>query len=143
MVLSFLCSLLTVVEEPDSIHPMGKRGQSEHNKSKTAAAKEIPKAQKLEIFDFWKLTFNKTRVSMDVNRENALGWAIYTYGLEACRHAILGCASSAFHMGQNKAGKTYNGIDLIFRDAEHVEMFLERYDKSIDTSARDEWINNG
>ena len=45
---------------------MGKRGPSEHNKSKTAAAKEIPKAQKLEIFDFWKLTFNKSRVSMDV-----------------------------------------------------------------------------
>ena len=49
LVLTFLRSLLTVAEEPDRIHPMGKRGQSEHNKSKTAAAKEIPKA--LDVFD--------------------------------------------------------------------------------------------
>jgi len=134
---------LTVAEDPDSIYPMGKRGPSEHNKSKNAAAKEIPKAQKQEVFDFWKTTFNKSRVSMDIKRETAIGWAIYTYGLEECRQAILGCASSPFHMGQNKAGKTYNGIDLIFRDAEHVEMFLERYELSNKTSARDEWINNG
>ena len=122
---------------------MGKRGPSEHNKTRTAAAKLVPKEEKLEIFDFWKLTFNKSRVSMDAKREAAIGWAIYTYGIEACRQAILGCASSPFHMGQNKAGKKYDGIDLIFRDAEHVEMFLERYEVNTKTSARDEWITNG
>lgn len=122
---------------------MGKRGPSEHNKSKTDAAKLVNKEEKKEIFDFWKLTFSKTRVSMDVKREVSIGWAIYTYGLEACRHAILGCASSEFHMGQNKAGKTYTGIDLIFRDAEHVEMFIERHEKATDTDARTDWINSG
>lgn len=122
---------------------MGKRGPSEHSKTKTAAAKLVPKEEKKEIFDFWKTTFSKSRASLDAKRETAIGWAIYTYGIEGCRQAILGCESSPFHMGQNKAGKTYNGIDLIFRDAEHVEMFIERYELSTKSNGRDEWINNG
>ena len=30
----------------------------------------------------------------------------------------------AFHMGQNPDGKKYNGLDLILRNAEKIEMFI-------------------
>lgn len=77
-----------------------------------------------ELFDFWKTTFSIKRAALDLDRYRNLGNAIYLYGIEDCRLAILGCASSEYHMGKNKNNKTYNGIDLIFRDASHIERFI-------------------
>lgn len=37
--------------------------------------------------------------------------------------AVDGCAASDFHQGENKAGKVWDDIGLIFRDAAHVEKF--------------------
>uniref|UniRef100_A0A6M3M057 Uncharacterized protein n=1 Tax=viral metagenome TaxID=1070528 RepID=A0A6M3M057_9ZZZZ len=48
------------------------------------------------------------------------------------RDAIKGCYHSDFHMGRGRHSsrrKTYNDLELICRDAEHVEAFVERYDE--------------
>jgi hypothetical protein len=31
-------------------------------------------------------------------------------------------------MGQNESGVVYDGLDLILRDAEHIERFIRHYD---------------
>jgi hypothetical protein len=43
--------------------------------------------------------------------------------------AIDGCKSSSWHMGSNPQRKKYNGISLIFRDAEKTEGFMQRASK--------------
>ena len=109
-----------------------------------AAANSVVEDLIEQVFNFWKATMDKKKTTiLDTKRRRRIGWAIKNYGLEPARNAILGCSYSTWHMGQNPGSKTYNDISLIFRDAEHVEMFLDRYDKSVAKSAADNWIDEG
>lgn len=94
------------------------------------------------LFDFWKRIMDKKKTTiLDTKRSRRIGWAIKNYGAESAKNAILGCSYSDWHMGKNPGNKSYNDISLIFRDAEHIEMFLERYDKSTAKTASQSWID--
>lgn len=118
-----------------------KRGPNSHTRQQRAQSSTIPSDQIQELFDYWKEKMGKRNPVLDKKRSSRIGWGIANYGIEACRQAIDGCAVSDWHMGKNPSNKAYNDISLIFRDAEKVEGFLERYEKS-KTSARSEWINS-
>ena len=45
---------------------------------------------------------------------------------------------SKFHMGDNPQQKKYNSIDLIFRDADKIEGFIQRTQKR---DARQEFLD--
>ena len=64
--------------------------------------------------------------------------AIYDYGIQRACDAINGCAMSKFHMGDNPQQKKYNSIDLIFRDADKIEGFIQRTQKR---DARQEFLD--
>ena len=71
------------------------------------------------LFDFWKTTFNKRASTvLDDKRKDKLATALRHYGMDTCKHAILGCSMSDFHMGNNNRNKVYNDLTLIFRNAE-------------------------
>ncbi len=84
----------------------------------------VPEDKIREVFDFWVLTFKKRVSALDHKRYIAIGNAIHLFGIENCKDAIRGCTYSDFHMGRNAAKKVYNEIELILRDAEHVERFI-------------------
>jgi hypothetical protein len=46
-------------------------------------------------------------------------------GPEAAEAAILGCKLSDFHQGNNPRRKKYDELELILRDAKHIEMFAK------------------
>ena len=46
------------------------------------------------------------------------------YTVEDLCIAVEGCASSAFHMGENDRRMTYDSITLILRDADHTDRFI-------------------
>lgn len=100
------------------------RGPSSATKEKTENSKKVPEEQIQEVFDFWVTTFKKRVNAIDYKRRIAIGNAIYLYGIDNCKDAIRGCTYSDFHMGRNSANKVYNEIELILRDAEHVERFI-------------------
>ena len=81
-----------------------------------------------ELFDFWVLTHEKQRPVLNDTRRQLLAVAIYDYGMDYCRQAVEGCLNSQFHMGQNKRGKVYNSLELIFRDAATIERFASYMD---------------
>lgn len=87
-----------------------------------------PKAASLtltdEIFAYWQKAMNKPRARLDAKRRRRIDWALKHYSAEECRQAINGCTASRFHMGENKDGRVYNDLILIFRDAAHVEDFM-------------------
>ena len=119
---------LTVAEEMDILKftPMA-RQKGTYNKvtqERISNSEKVDPSLVHELFDFWKTTFSIKRAALDLDRYRNLGNAIFLYGMEDCRRAILGCAASEFHMGKNKHNKVYNGIDLIFRDASHIERFI-------------------
>lgn len=49
--------------------------------------------------------------------------AVNQYGASTVKQAVRGCSLSPWHMGQNPSGASYNSIELILRDAEHIERF--------------------
>jgi hypothetical protein len=53
------------------------------------------------------------------------------YGVERLQAAISGCAKSRWHMGDNDRGKRYDALELILRDAKHIEDFEALYRRSV------------
>lgn len=88
---------------------------------------EPMKVQVQRVFDYWLATCRNSgrglRPVLTDKREKLIARAIEWYGEDGCRLAIDGCARSAWHMGDNPGGKRYDSIELILRDAEHIERF--------------------
>lgn len=77
------------------------------------------------IFSHWQQVMKCPKAKLDQKRRNKIGAALKLgYSVEELKLAIDGCASTPFNMGDNDRKRPYNGIDLIFRDAEHIEQFL-------------------
>lgn len=106
----------------------GSRGPSVIKKSKMAKTEQVKKEDIQEVFDFWVETFQKKRAKLDIKRELSIGSAIYDWGIDECKKAILGCSLSDFHMGRNKNKVVYNDIELILRDSEKIERFIDLYE---------------
>jgi hypothetical protein len=126
-----------VAEEPES-----KRGRpvSAKSLSRSKKAKEVSLADKEEVFNYWVDTLKasaRRKPVLDEKRLATIGAAIYDFGVEQCKQAIDGCKLSPFHMGRNKMNKKYDDIELILRDAQHIERFLEQLDNSSDE--KDPW----
>lgn len=112
-----------------------KRGRPKSSKriSKERKALTVTEDQIVEVFNFWVTTCksNARRAPiLDEKRRICIGAAIHDYTVEVCRNAIEGCTMSDFHMGRNKSNKRYDDIELILRDSEHIERFLEFYEKA-------------
>lgn len=78
-----------------------------------------------KVFEHWKQVMGKNnRTVLDSKRRARIQWALKHYGMEATCEAITGCSKSAWHMGDNPAGRRYDDLTLILRGAEQVERFL-------------------
>ena len=91
------------------------------------AAEEI-----LEVFNHWCVTFHSegTRgraVVLNESRKAHIAWGIKTFGVERAKNAITGLTYSEFHMGNNKQGRKYVSLELIFRDSSHTSKYLSIY----------------
>jgi len=107
-------------EEPPEIKPV----------KKLTTAQKISAVDELaiqEVFEYWiDQTWIKRgpRPKMSQPRWRKIALAIHEYGLEGTKLAIRGCTLSPFHMGDNKRGRRYVDIELILRDAAHIENFI-------------------
>lgn len=75
------------------------------------------------IFKFWSEVMSKPGAKLSPKRKARIEWALKEYGDDRARKAIIGCASSAFHMGENEQGKRFDDLELIFRNSEKFESF--------------------
>ncbi|MFS2027089.1 hypothetical protein [Massilia sp. CT11-137] len=78
-----------------------------------------------EVFAYWQKTMNSPGSKLDDKRRKAIVNALKLYEPRQVCEAILGCSRSIWHMGQNDRHRKFNGLDLILRDAEHIDMFIE------------------
>jgi hypothetical protein len=82
-----------------------------------------------DVFDHWRLAMNSPRSKMDDNRRKLIVKALGMYAVEDLKRAIDGCAVSPFHMGANDRKEKYNGLHLIFRNAEKIDGFIAKADQ--------------
>lgn len=105
------------------------RRKSAHKMSQASKTAAVAEEDITSAFNYWTNMLEKTRPVLDDKRRQCIGAAIHDYGLERVQNAIEGCTFSDFHMGRNRANKKYDDVSLILRDAEHIERFLDLYDK--------------
>ncbi len=131
-------------------------GESEKPKERSKTTSSHPakpgKADAVqEVFDFWRITMNHPRAGLDAKRKATIGRALASYSVDDCKQAIVGCSLTPHNMGQNDRNERYDGIDLILRDAAHVDRFMANATKppesarspadyrALDRAAEREW----
>jgi hypothetical protein len=109
---------------PNTQHPTPK--QKEKNIVEISK-NEVSTSEKAKaVFDYWKLAFGKTNgAKFDSDRKTKVE-ARLNEGrtVEDIKQAIDGCLLSPWHRGENPDGKIYDDLELICRDAKHLEGFM-------------------
>lgn len=77
------------------------------------------------IFQHWQTVMNHPRAKFDKKRQYKIEQALkLDYGAAELKQAIDGCAKTPYNMGKNDQGQRYDDLELIFRDASHIERFI-------------------
>lgn len=76
------------------------------------------------IFAFWQKVMKSPKSALDNKRKKLIKDALKEYRPADICKAIRGCSKTPHNMGQNKQNTKYNGLNLILRDAEHIDYFI-------------------
>ena len=77
------------------------------------------------VFNHWCAVMAKqSNTALSQKRKTLIGKILKDYSFDDAIRAIDNCAKSPFHMGDNANGTKYNDINLIFRNPEKFENFL-------------------
>lgn len=80
------------------------------------------------IFNAWlKSTGRTSKTRLDAKRRKLIESALKNYPPEDVAAAVRGWKFSAYHRGENSSGTVYNDLELLLRDASHIERFREFY----------------
>jgi hypothetical protein len=77
-----------------------------------------------KIFEYWQRMMDSPRSALDDKRKRVIAKALKGYSPADICKAIRGCSKTPHNMGQNDAKTKYNGLDLILRDADHIDRFI-------------------
>lgn len=84
-------------------------------------------AKTRRVFEFWQGEMDHQKARLDDKRQKAITQRLKDgYTVEDLTAAIRGCKLTPFNMGQNDRQEVYDGIDLICRDADHVDRFMRK-----------------
>jgi hypothetical protein len=78
------------------------------------------------VFAHWQSAMGKPRARLDAKRSKAITARLSDgYDVATLCRAIDGCRASTWHQGANDRGAKFNDLELICRDAKHVDQFVE------------------
>lgn len=107
------------------------RTTKETKRSQVEKASSVIPEEITEVFNYWKTIMSKSaRATLSDERRILIGAAIHDYGSPSCKEAIRGCSVSPFHMGANKQRKRYDSLELIFRNTEKIEWFIQHAEEN-------------
>ncbi|WP_276973159.1 hypothetical protein [Ferrimicrobium acidiphilum] len=119
-------------DAPDSSTVAGGDGNSASPEASTTTSKvkppKVDPALVRQVWESWQESTGRRQTQFTAQRKKLIERALGTHPPEDVLDAVRGWAKSAFHTGDNPNGRVYNDIELILRDARHVESFrdLER-----------------
>ena len=90
---------------------------------------EAPPDDVEQVFNHWKTAMASPRSRLDDKRRRVIRDALKHYSVEELKRAIDGCRLDPWSMGENDRHTKFNGINVILRDAEHIDKFISLYEK--------------
>lgn len=82
------------------------------------------------VFEFWRATSGHAKAKLDSKRERAVRDRLKDgYSVDDLKQAIVGCSKTPHNQGQNDRGERYDLLELICRDAAHVDRFMRNAEK--------------
>jgi len=78
-----------------------------------------------EVFKHWQEKLNHPTAALDAKRRALINKALEGYSVENLKLAIEGCSRSQWHMGKNENNTRYDKLNLILRDADHIDSFIK------------------
>lgn len=82
--------------------------------------------QAREVFEHWQTVLGHPRAKLDAKRRSRIQARLREgFSVAELKLAIDGVRLSAWHMGDNPDGRTYDGIETILREAAQVEKFRD------------------
>ncbi len=97
---------------------------------KNAPVVQVRYEQVQRVFDYWRIRMAHKRAKLDEKRRKKIRMRLDDgYTEQDLIDAIDGCGLSDFHSGRNDRNTAYNDIELICRDAKHVDMFIALAEK--------------
>lgn len=79
------------------------------------------------VFDHWRTVHDHPAAKLDDKRRKVIRQALKAYASDDLLRAISGYKNSPHHMGQNDRATVYDAIELMLRDAKHIDAGLRFY----------------
>lgn len=110
---------------------LGKSGQTQTQTQTQKEERQLPLSAEqpadraVVVFEFWRRVMGKNaRTAFDSKRRKAVEARLADgYTVDDLRRAIEGCSQTPHNMGQNDRSERYDDLELICRDAAHVDRF--------------------
>lgn len=102
----------------------------EHTPPPTDTVGDTEPADVRAVFDLWVSLYRNAKRPpvLDARRRTKIRKAVADYGRDTVEAAVRGLGQSDWHMGRNPQRKKYDDIELVLRDAKHIEMFAGLWD---------------
>lgn len=114
--------------------PEKRREETEKENSKPLSSSDEPD----RVFAYWQKVMQHPKAKLDRKRRQKIRDRLKDgYSTDDLMRAIDGCKRSPHHMGQNDRGTVYDDIELICRDAPHVDKFVKLADQPDLTNVSD------
>ncbi len=78
-----------------------------------------------QVFEHWRTKRHHPRAKATPERKRIIAKALKTYSVTDLQRAIDGVGRSPHHMGENERRQIYDDIELVLRDAKHIEGFMK------------------
>jgi len=78
-----------------------------------------------QVFEHWRVTLNHPKAKPTPERKRLIAKALKAYTVQDLQAAVDGVRKSPHHMGQNDRRTVYDDLELILRDAKHIEGFMK------------------
>lgn len=75
----------------------------------------------VEVFEHWKSVHKHPSAKLDAKRQKLIAAALISYSVADLCQSITGYRNSPHHMGQNDKATIYDDIELMLRDAKHID----------------------
>lgn len=99
----------------------------EKNSTEKITTEKNPPIEKsiLEIFQFWQKALQHPNAQLDASRRKCIKQALKLgYSVTQLCEAITGCSLTPHNLGHNERGERYDGLHIIFKNADNIERFI-------------------
>lgn len=82
------------------------------------------------IFEHWKRTMQLLDAKLDSKRICVIKQALKSgYSVDELCQAVSGCAATPHNIGENDKGQRFDGLQIIFKDADQIDRFIRNFHK--------------